>query len=71
MRFQVDVRRTPDDRVEGFVVPEGAEVGLSFSGWMELLSLLEPPRMAAESASGPAGERAGDHGRSRGLPLPG
>jgi hypothetical protein len=71
MRFVVDVRRTPDDRVEGVVVPEGAEAGLSFSGWMELLSLLEPPRRAAESASAPARDRAGDHGSPRGLPLPG
>lgn len=71
MRFVVDVRRTPDDRVEGVVVPEGAEIGLSFSGWMELLSLLEPPRRAGDSASGPAADRAGDHNRSRGLPLPG
>jgi hypothetical protein len=52
MRFMIDVRWTPDDRVEGVVVPEGRDVGSAFSGWMELLSLLEPPRTVAEPASG-------------------
>ncbi|MBV9281493.1 MAG: hypothetical protein JOZ41_15545 [Chloroflexi bacterium] len=47
MRFLIDVRWTPDDRVEGVVVPEGGGDGSAFSGWMELISLLEPPRRAA------------------------
>jgi hypothetical protein len=48
MRFLIDVRWTPDDRVEGVVVPEGGGAGSAFSGWMELLSLLEPPRTLAK-----------------------
>ncbi|TMD09934.1 MAG: hypothetical protein E6J03_01045 [Chloroflexi bacterium] len=51
MRFLIDVRWTPEDRVEGVVVPEGGEVGSAFSGWMELLSLLEPPRTVAKPVS--------------------
>jgi hypothetical protein len=55
MRYLIDVRRTPDDRVEGVVLPEGGEVGSTFSGWMELLSLLEPPRQApGQAAATPA-----------------
>jgi hypothetical protein len=51
MRYLIDVRRTPDDRVEGVVLPEGGEVGSTFSGWMELLSLIEPPRTVSEPVS--------------------
>ena len=57
MRFLIDVRWTPDDRVEGVVVPEGGEAGSAFSGWMELLSLLEPPRPMARPASGQSSDR--------------
>ena len=39
----IELRQTPDDRVEGVVFPEGHEEGSAFSGWLELLSLLEPP----------------------------
>jgi hypothetical protein len=48
MRYVVELRRTPDDRVEGVVLPEGCEVGSPFSGWLELLSLLEPAAEASE-----------------------
>lgn len=59
MRFMIDVRWTPDDRVEGVVVPEGRESGSAFSGWMELISLLEPPRPVA----GPVPVRGGEQER--------
>jgi hypothetical protein len=71
MRFLIDVRRTPDDRVEGVVLPEGGEVGSTFSGWMELLSLLEPPRTASEPTSGLVGNQTDRNGGPRGLPHPG
>jgi hypothetical protein len=48
MRYVIELRRTPDDRVEGVVLTEGHEVGAPFSGWLELLSLLEPPADAIE-----------------------
>jgi hypothetical protein len=48
MRYVVELQRTPDDRVEGVVLPEGCEVGAPFSGWLELLSLLEPPADSIE-----------------------
>ena len=57
MRFLIDVRWTPDDRVEGVVVPEGGEVGSAFSGWMELISLLEPPRAVAKPLSSRGSDR--------------
>jgi hypothetical protein len=57
MRFVIDVRWTPDDRIEGVVVPEGAGAGSSFSGWMELISLLEPPRRVARSVPVPGGDQ--------------
>jgi hypothetical protein len=62
MRFLIDVQRTPDDRVEGVVLPEGGEVGSTFSGWMELLSLLEPPRTVAEPVSQPGAGTSSDTG---------
>lgn len=48
MRYVIELRRTADDRVEGVVLPEGEEVASPFSGWLELLSLLEPPADATE-----------------------
>jgi hypothetical protein len=48
MRYVIELRRTADDRVEGVVLPEGGEVGSPFSGWLELLSLLEPAADAIE-----------------------
>jgi hypothetical protein len=40
MRFIVDLRHT-DEGVEGEVTREGAAVPEPFSGWLELLRLLE------------------------------
>jgi hypothetical protein len=50
LRFIVDLRHT-DDGVEGEVTPEGATEPQRFSGWLELLQLLEPP--AVGSTKGP------------------
>jgi hypothetical protein len=40
MRFVVDLRHT-DQGVEGEVLREGSAVAEPFSGWLELLRLLE------------------------------
>ena len=41
MRFIVELRHS-DDGIEGEVTPEGATEPQHFSGWLELLRLLEP-----------------------------
>jgi hypothetical protein len=41
LRFIVELRQT-DDGVEGEVIPEDATEPHRFSGWLELLQLLEP-----------------------------
>jgi hypothetical protein len=41
VRFIVELRHS-DDGVEGEVTPEGATEPQRFSGWLELLQLLEP-----------------------------
>ena len=45
MRYVIELRRAPgdEDRVEGFLLAEGASTPAPFSGWMELLCLLQPP----------------------------
>ena len=43
MRFIVELRHS-DDGVEGEVTREGATEPQRFSGWLELLRLLEPPQ---------------------------
>ncbi|HEY2706184.1 MAG TPA: hypothetical protein VGL20_21080 [Candidatus Dormibacteraeota bacterium] len=43
VRYVIDLRRTADNRVEGLLRRGGAVHAMPFSGWMELLSLLEPP----------------------------
>lgn len=43
MRYVMELRRTEDDRVEGFLIREGSTQSAAFSGWAELLSLLQPP----------------------------
>ncbi len=41
MRFVVEIL-TRDGRVEGYVSPDGGGERRPFSGWLELLSQLEP-----------------------------
>jgi hypothetical protein len=43
-RFVVEIRPTADGRVVGTVGRAGTEDVVSFSGWMDLLRLLEPTR---------------------------
>ena len=40
MRFVVELRRV-NDGVEGVVIPEGTDERTPFSGWLELLRLLD------------------------------
>ena len=69
-RYIIELEQTPDDRVEGTLRREGAPETVPFSGWTELLSLLEPPpRVAAEREPGRGLEQA-TNGRPRGLPRP-
>jgi hypothetical protein len=42
VRFIVELRHS-DDGVEGEVIPEGTTEPQRFSGWLQLLRLLEPP----------------------------
>ena len=46
MRYVIELERTADDHVEGVLRRDGMSESLPFSGWLELLSLLEPPRVA-------------------------
>ncbi|MBW0093327.1 hypothetical protein I4I73_13530 [Pseudonocardia sp. KRD-184] len=41
-RFVVEIRPTPDGRVVGTVGRPGSADRVPFSGWMDLLRLLEP-----------------------------
>jgi hypothetical protein len=43
MRYVIELTRTRDDRVEGVVIRDGLGHAVGFSGWSELMSLLEPP----------------------------
>lgn len=43
MRYIIDIDDARRDRVEGHVIRESDQVPSSFSGWLELLSLLERP----------------------------
>ncbi len=52
MRFVIDLRHT-DQGVEGQVTREGATAAEPFSGWLELLRLLEAPEPATSSAPEP------------------
>ena len=70
-RYIIDLEQTPDDRVEGMLRREGAPEPVPFSGWTELLSLLEPPpRVASELEPARAHEQTHGKGRPRGLPRP-
>ena len=63
MRYVIDLQRTADNRIEGVLRCEGEPQPVAFSGWMELLTLIEPPPLDA------AVERAPDI--REGWPLPG
>ena len=41
-RYVIDLERTADDHVEGVLRRDGLSEPVPFSGWIELLSLLEP-----------------------------
>jgi hypothetical protein len=43
VRYVIELRRTQDDRIEGYLTSDATPEELPFSGWAELLSLLEPP----------------------------
>ena len=51
MRYLIELARTDDDRVHGTVSREGVEDAVTFSGWAELLSLLEPDPREHETAT--------------------
>ncbi|MEW6472590.1 MAG: hypothetical protein AB1679_09990 [Actinomycetota bacterium] len=59
VRFVVEVWRTEDDRVEGRLAPEGSSEMLPFSGWIELISLLEPPPLEITLPPEPTAEHVG------------
>ncbi|MGW7077972.1 hypothetical protein ACWGH2_33410 [Streptomyces sp. NPDC054871] len=64
MRYVIEVFRSPGG-VHGNVVDTGCEEGDSghctpFHGWLELLSLLEPPPDAASAEAGERSCAAGD-----------
>lgn len=46
VRFVVEVHRTGAGGVEGLVTPEGSSESHHFSGWLELLRLLEPAELS-------------------------
>lgn len=50
MRFVIELRRTEDDRVEGYLTSDGTPEERPFSGWAELMSLLEPPMIEVTDA---------------------
>ena len=64
MRFVIDVVRTDDDRVEGLVTSEGRDHAVRFSGWLELLHLLEPPVDGGAGSEGRRGRPADAAGTS-------
>ena len=49
MRYIIDIDDAQADRVEGHVTRESDMAPSSFSGWLELLSLLERPAAAPET----------------------
>jgi hypothetical protein len=52
-RYIIELERTADDRVEGVLGHDGLSEPVPFSGWIELLSLLQPPLLAeSEPGSG-------------------
>jgi hypothetical protein len=45
-RYIIELERTADDRIVGVLRRDGLSEPLSFSGWIELLSLMQPPLLA-------------------------
>ena len=52
LRLVLDIDRSADGRVEGFVHPVGAQAAMPFSGLLELLGALEELLLPDEGASG-------------------
>jgi hypothetical protein len=71
-RYIIELEQMPDDRVEGTLHRDGLPEPVPFSGWTELLSLLEPPpRAVPEAAVSRSGQHQTDgNGRPHGLPRP-
>jgi hypothetical protein len=70
-RYIIELEQTPDDRVEGTLHCDGLPGPVPFSGWTELLSLLEPPpRPVTAPVSGAGEHQTEGNGRPRGLPRP-
>jgi hypothetical protein len=70
-RYIIELEQTPDDRVEGILHRDGLSESVPFSGWTELLSLLEPPpRPVSAPVSGPGEHHTEGNGRPRSLPRP-
>jgi hypothetical protein len=53
MRYVIELTRTSDDRVEGLVIRDGLGQAVGFSGWTELMSLLEPPPLGTADGGQP------------------
>ena len=53
MRLVLDIDRSADGRVEGFVHPVGAQAPMPFSGLLELLGALEELLFPDEGRQGP------------------
>jgi hypothetical protein len=66
MRYIVELRHT-DDGVAGEVTPEGTSQPQQFSGWLELLRLLEPST-ASTSTPGITVLHEGERGDVRARP---
>jgi hypothetical protein len=45
-RYLIDLERTADDRIVGVIRRDGLPEPQPFSGWIELLSLMQPPLLA-------------------------
>lgn len=70
-RYIIELEQTPDDRVEGTLRRDGLPDPVPFSGWTELLSLLEPPpRPVPAPVSGRGDHQMDGNGRPHGLPRP-
>jgi hypothetical protein len=59
MRILLDLTRTENSGLEGTVSLEGSNERASFSGWYELLALLERMGPPAKTKSNPASKAQG------------